>query len=755
MIFPGTVRSRARVPYRLLFALFVALGAVTDAAAIGLGSAVQNPVIGQPLRIDIPLLLAPGESMPGPDCIKLSPPADAPDRQFFPRRARAILNAGSKPRVSIIGPDPVAEPLLEFRLTIGCGNSFARDYIVLSDVPSAGSLAPNSATTTNVVAPTVVAPFAAPAVVEDAPVTPRENGRRIKSPRTPRVTAPAASAPGISAEPNDALAADAANTLRLSHDTTLNAMARARYPTNIATRDEYRRLMASANPGLFSGATRVGSVLIPAGTVLVIPANLPPLEGKSRANDDPEASSKAAAPKPAVPTPAPAQIAPQKSDPTPISSKRQDRLVIGGDASGTGPVARPLSPRELAGAIERMERMMEDQSRSELAITENLNTLNSAFIEVKNYIETLESRVRQAEEARRALEVKIENRPEPKSLGVIELLALILSLGAAGAGLILLHHRLTMQRLAMGAAPGLASAATETIDSIDVIEPSPLDDTPSASAVSVPTAVAEPKIEPKDPPPAQPVPAKPTAAVPPAPTFSPPQVKENRPSLTKTKEPPLPLAQPVIAEPPSAPAVPVLAAVLDPVSTPDPTLATPIEFEFSLPKADTPVADPVSTYSASTIQFSQASDAEPKDGDAIELADIMTSMGLGKEAARTLVEHILADPKRQISPWFKAFEIYRKTGQREEYEWLAENLRKHLNIQPDTWEEEGKDTRSLVNFRHLTKELIALWPSPECGDFLQNLLHDNRDGVREGFPRLVAEEITLLQGVLQHRLQLA
>ena len=129
-------------------------------------------------------------------------------------------------------------------------------------------------------------------------------------------------------------------------------------------------------------------------------------------------------------------------------------------------------------------------------------------------------------------------------------------------------------------------------------------------------------------------------------------------------------------------------------------------------------------------------------------------MGLGKEAARTLVEHILADPKRQVSPWFKAFEIYRKTGQREEYEWLAENLRKHLNIQPDTWEEEGKDTRSLVSFRHLTKELIALWPTPECGDFLQNLLHDNRDGVREGFPRLVAEEITLLQGVLQHRLQL-
>jgi hypothetical protein len=753
MKFPGTAKSGPSVPYRLLSILIALCGAATDTAAIGLGSAVQNPVIGQPLRIDIPLLLAPGESMPGPDCIKLTPPADAPDRQFFPRRARAILNAGNKPRVSIIGPDPVAEPLLEFRLTIGCGNSFARDYIVLSDVPPAAPSAPSAATTSN-----VVAPFTTPVVVDNAPVTPREEGRRIKSLRAPRVAPATVSAPGTDAEPQDALAADTANTLRLSHDTTLNAMARVRYPTNIATRDEYRRLMAAANPEIFSGASRVGSVLIPAGTVLVVPPNLPPLESKSRTNDDPDASSRPAAPKPAPPAPAPTpiptptQIAPQKSEPTPIPSKRQDRLVIGGEASGTGPVARPLSPRELAGAIERMERMMEDQSRSELAITENLNTLNSAFIEVKNYIETLESRVRQAEEARRALEAKIDNRPEPKSLGVIELLALILSLGAAGAGLILLHHRLTMQRLAMGAAPGPAAATTDPTESTGPNEPSHLIDTPPEPAITAPTASTTTKIERKDSSPAPAVPAKPIAAVPPAPTFSPPPVKADRPSVVAPKVPsPTP---PVIVEPPSAPAVPVLAAVLDPAPTPNPTLATPIEFEFSLPKTDTPVADPVPMDSVSTIQFSQASDAAPKDGDAIELADIMTSMGLGKEAARTLVEHILADPKRQVSPWFKAFEIYRKTGQREEYEWLAENLRKHLNIQPDTWEEEGKDTRSLVNFRHLTKELIALWPSPECGDFLQNLLHDNRDGVREGFPRLVAEEITLLQGVLHHRLQL-
>jgi hypothetical protein len=759
---PGTAKSQKRPSYRLLSVLLALMGGVNDTAAIGLGSVLQNPVIGQPLRIEVPLLLAPGESMPAPDCVKLTPPTDAPDRQFYPRRARAVLNAGSKPRISIISPDPVAEPLLEFRLSIGCGNSFARDYIVLSDVPSATPTAPSSDNSIN-----VVAPVATPALVENAPLATRDDARRVKSPRTPRLTPPTAAMPDAGAESQERLATDAANTLRISHDTTLNAMARVRYPTNIATRDEYRRLMAAANPELFSGSNRVGSVLIPAGTVLVIPSNLPPLESKSEtkspSKDDTQSSAKPVATKTVQAVLEPAPVAPQKSEATPSASKRQDRLVIGGEANATGAIARPLSPRELAAAIERMERMMEDQSRSELAITENLNTLNSAFIEVKNYIESLESRVRQAEEARRALETKIDNRPEPKSLGVMELLALILSLGAAGAGLILLHHRLTMQRLAMATAPSHSLVTTDSIGPIDPIDPTdPTDPTDPIAAID-PVESARPIDRPPEP--AKPAPnvatkptatkptsTKPTAAVPPAPTFSPPPVKEDRPLVATPKEPSPTL--PVIAEPSAAPVAPVLATVLDPVPTPDPTLATPIEFEFSLPKADTPVADPTPIASVSTIQFSQASDAEPKDGDAIELADIMTSMGLGKEAAKTLVEHILADPKRQISPWFKAFEIYRKTGQREEYEWLAENLRKHLNIQPDTWDEEGKDTRSLVNFRHLTKELVALWPTPECGDFLQKLLHDNRDGVREGFPRLVAEEIALLQGVLQHRLQL-
>jgi adhesin transport system outer membrane protein len=65
-------------------------------------------------------------------------------------------------------------------------------------------------------------------------------------------------------------------SLRLESVTNLNALARARYPNDIAARNEYRRLMALANPSIFAGRARVGSASLKAGTVLTVPTDLPP-----------------------------------------------------------------------------------------------------------------------------------------------------------------------------------------------------------------------------------------------------------------------------------------------------------------------------------------------------------------------------------------------------------------------------------------------------------------------------------------------
>jgi hemolysin activation/secretion protein len=82
-------------------------------------------------------------------------------------------------------------------------------------------------------------------------------------------------------------------TLRLERDTTLNNLARARYPGSQDTRDQFRRLMVQANPSLFTAGTAPGATPLLAGTVLVIPPNLPPLESETQ--KAPEQGSAAAA----------------------------------------------------------------------------------------------------------------------------------------------------------------------------------------------------------------------------------------------------------------------------------------------------------------------------------------------------------------------------------------------------------------------------------------------------------------------------
>jgi hypothetical protein len=78
-------------------------------------------------------------------------------------------------------------------------------------------------------------------------------------------------------------AAGAGESLRLDSATNLNALARTRHPEDIVARNEYRRLMALANPSIFAGKLRVGSAHLRAGTVLVVPPDLPPITGSASA----------------------------------------------------------------------------------------------------------------------------------------------------------------------------------------------------------------------------------------------------------------------------------------------------------------------------------------------------------------------------------------------------------------------------------------------------------------------------------------
>lgn len=134
---------------------------------------------------------------------------------------------------------------------------------------------------------------------------------------------------------------------------------------------------------------------------------------------------------------------------------------------------------------------------------------------------------------------------------------------------------------------------------------------------------------------------------------------------------------------------------------------------------------------------------------ALELAEIMLSMGLGHGAAQTLAEQIRNEPKQALRHWLRLLEIYRKNGQQEEFERSAEELRQHFNVKPEDWHEQPDALRSIEDYPHIANRLTELWGRPACLVYLHNLLADNRGGSRSGFPQSVAEELLLLTAMLR------
>jgi tetratricopeptide (TPR) repeat protein len=143
----------------------------------------------------------------------------------------------------------------------------------------------------------------------------------------------------------------------------------------------------------------------------------------------------------------------------------------------------------------------------------------------------------------------------------------------------------------------------------------------------------------------------------------------------------------------------------------------------------------------------QASNVDPT----LELADIMVSLGLEQGAAKTLLEYAEANPRQALHHWLKLLDIYRSSGNQEDFKEATEKLRRNFNIQADDWAKANTaEAPTLENFSRLSQQLQQTWSRPEeCIAYLRHLLEDNREGSRAGFPRPVAEEILLLIDVLK------
>jgi len=143
---------------------------------------------------------------------------------------------------------------------------------------------------------------------------------------------------------------------------------------------------------------------------------------------------------------------------------------------------------------------------------------------------------------------------------------------------------------------------------------------------------------------------------------------------------------------------------------------------------------------------------------ALELAEIMLSFGRVTGAARTLEEYLAALPQESLRPWIRLLQIYERNGMRKEFEALTLKLNRNFNVEVIRWsggepsEElellpvEGVPGKAvtLEEIPRIRDQIISLWGRPECSDYLEKLLRDNRDGLRSGFTLPIVEELLFL-----------
>jgi hypothetical protein len=207
------------------------------------------------------------------------------------------------------------------------------------------------------------------------------------------------------------------------------------------------------------------------------------------------------------------------------------------------------------------------------------------------------------------------------------------------------------------------------------------------------------------------------------------------------------------------PAAEPAAVIIDPISlgnqpsrqqaedtTPPPMIEFTLEAlpPHAVPPEPTFVPPPMPAMSAErVVQAVPGVGHDP----AIELAEVMESMGLAHGAAHTLVEHIRGNPAESVQHWLKLLDLRQRAGLQEQLADSVKELKAMFNVAID---DDGAQpgNASLADYHHLAKELTAVWGKPECGAFLLNLIADTREGTRAGFPRAVVEEILLLRAML-------
>ena len=132
--------------------------------------------------------------------------------------------------------------------------------------------------------------------------------------------------------------------------------------------------------------------------------------------------------------------------------------------------------------------------------------------------------------------------------------------------------------------------------------------------------------------------------------------------------------------------------------------------------------------------------------DVMQEAEFWMSLNDPQRAIEILEPYAKIDLPDSPMPWLYLLDLYRGTGQRLKYDALHDKASRVFNARIPLWDEDGdlSDGRTLEDFPHVVEKICALWETNEIFDYLEGLIFDKREGIREGFDLFVYQEIMLL-----------
>jgi hypothetical protein len=381
-----------------------------NAWGLGLGEATGQVVIGQPLRVEIPLLGTDGNQFAS-SCFRVRPPVADIGNEFALRNGSIqVVGERGATKLVVTTATPIREPLIGFAIAAGCGFELSKDYVLLTIFPNdsgAEVALPQPAQRPTLPGTTVSAPAAPPA------------------PSTAPTVAPVTARPALlaaarrTAPPPKTMAATSSDqTLRVDADATLEDLARQRYPLQPKARKKFMRMMAEANPGLSTN-----DAVIAAGSELQVPKGLP--QRRTGPYLEEGATAK------------PAQVAAPATASSPVAKPApagKDRLVVGGGGE--------MSEAKLLAEAERLTTILIEQTKFQDAVTETITKLEGTYSKLQKHYASLDNRVNRIEAERLAE----KQAPKPASFDFFELLLAVLSGGVIGGLLLYVFQRQQMRR---------------------------------------------------------------------------------------------------------------------------------------------------------------------------------------------------------------------------------------------------------------------------------------------------------------------